>query len=352
MKKDIRIFRWWVVYLTVELAGVGALAQGNSVLTNAASNSNMTNGIYGKNETNATELGTVTVVGHLNEAREQIVPSLGSTKYEITAAQLADIPQGADAPFSQILLRTPGMAEDSLGQTHLRGEHANIQYRIDDVLLPEGITGFGSELDPHFVQNISLLTGSLPAEYGFRTAGIVDIQTKAGFENAGQATVYGGSYDTIIPSFEYGGTEGKFNFFVSGSYDHNDIGIENPTPSATPIHDYTDQYRSFLYGSYVIDDSSRLTLMASIDDSQYQIPIDPSLPSTPQPNGAAWAGGPGGLPATALDDNQHEQNYYGVLAYQKSAGNLDFQVAGFARESGAHYTPDDIAATLDYNSNT
>ncbi len=339
MKRNRSFIPSLCIYLTAALAGQCVHAQSAAVSTNAPSAS-----------TNSTELGTVTVVGHLNEAREQIVPSLGSTKYEITSAQLADIPQGADAPFSQILLRTPGMAEDSLGQTHLRGEHANIQYRIDDVLLPEGITGFGSELDPHFVQSMSLLTGSLPAQYGFRTAGIVDIQTKAGFENAGQATVYGGSYDTIIPSFEYGGTEGKFNFFVSGSFDHNDIGIENPTPSSTPIHDFTAQYRSFLYGSYLIDESSRLTLMASLDDSQYQLPIDPTLPSTPQPNGSPWAGGPGGLPVTALDDNQHEQNYYGVLAYQKSAGNLDFQVAGFARESGAHYVPDDIAATLDYNS--
>jgi outer membrane receptor protein involved in Fe transport len=296
------------------------------------------------------QLGTVTVIGHLNEAREQIVPSLGSTKYEITAAQLQNIPQGADAPFSQILLRTPGMAEDSLGQVHLRGEHANIQYRIDDVILPEGITGFGSELDPHFIQNMSLLTGSLPAEYGYRTAGIVDIQTKQGFENAGQASIYGGSYDTVIPSFEYGGTQGKFNFFVTGSYDHNDIGVENPTPSSVPIHDYTDQYRTFLYGSYIIDDSSRITMMASADDSQYQIPIDPNQPLTLQPNGTAWPGVSSNIAPGALNDNQHEQNYYGVVAYQKSAGNLNYQVAAYGRESGAHYVPDDVDATLDYNS--
>jgi outer membrane receptor protein involved in Fe transport len=325
-----------VFCLTVVLAGQTIRAQ-----TNAPSP---------VTSTNVTQLGTVTVVGHLNQAREEIVPSLGSTKYEITAAQIQDIPQGADAPFSQILLTTPGMAEDSLGQVHLRGEHANIQYRIDDILLPEGITGFGSELDPHFVQSMSLLTGSLPAEYGYRTAGIVDIQTKAGFENAGQASVYGGSYDTVIPSFEYGGTQGKFNFFISGSYDHNDIGVENPTPSSVPIHDYTDQYRTFLYGSYIIDDSSRITMMGSADDSQYEIPIDPAQPLTLQGSGAAWPGVSTNLPATALNDNQHEQNYYGVLAYQKSAGNLNFQVAAYGRESGAHYVPDDVDATLDYNS--
>ena len=39
------------------------------------------------------------------------------------------------------------------------------------------------------------------------------------------------------PSFEYGGSEGKFNYFIDGSYDHNELGVENPTSSSTAIHD-------------------------------------------------------------------------------------------------------------------
>ena len=127
------------------------------------------------------------------------------------------------------------MAQDSAanGDLHLRGEHANIQYRINDVLLPEGITGFGQELDTRFVDSLRLITGSLPAQYGFRTAGVVDLHTKSGaFEPGGEASVYGGSYDTIKPSFEYGGSKGNLNYFVDGSYNHNGIGIENPTSSS------------------------------------------------------------------------------------------------------------------------
>ena len=124
------------------------------------------------------------------------------------------------------------MAEDSAenGDLHVRGEHANLQYRIDGVLLPEGIAGFGLELDPHFIQSIALITGSLPAQYGFRTAGIIDIQTKNGALNpGGEVSFYGGSYDTFRPSFEYGGSVGKWNYFIDGSYDHNELGVENPT---------------------------------------------------------------------------------------------------------------------------
>ena len=138
--------------------------------------------------TNVTRLDTVTVVGHLNEARSQIVPNLGATAYTISATQITDESQGENAPFNQLILRAPGVAEDSAenGDLHVRGEHANLQYRINDVLLPEGIAGFGLELDPRFVQSMQLITGSLPAQYGFRTAGIVDIQTKSGlFEPGG-----------------------------------------------------------------------------------------------------------------------------------------------------------------------
>ena len=64
---------------------------------------------------------------------------------------------------------------------HVRDEHANLQFRINDVLIPEGISGFGQEIDTRWVNNVSLITGSLPAQFGFRTTGIVDIHTKKGW---------------------------------------------------------------------------------------------------------------------------------------------------------------------------
>lgn len=304
--------------------------------------------------TNVTQLDTVTVVGRLNESRSQIVPNLGATAYTIGATNINAISQGENAPFNQLILRAPGVAEDSAenGDLHVRGEHANLQYRIDDVLLPEGIAGFGLELDPRFVQSMQLITGSLPAQYGFRTAGIVDIQTKSGiFQPGGDVDFYGGSYDTFRPSFEYGGSEGKFNFFVDGSYDHNELGVENPTSSSTAIHDETEQFKTFLYGSYIIDPSSRLTLMGSASYADFQVPNTPGVASgAPSPTNTTYASAmqtdgilPSGTFNSANDnENQNEQNYYSVLTYQKTAGDLDYQVSAFGRESEQHFTPDPI----------
>ena len=340
MKNLHQKFSSSVFCLTVALAGQTLPAQTNTPPVSTS--------------TNATQLGTVTVVGHLNEARSQIVPNLGATAYTINATQIEAQSQGANASFSQLILRAPGVAEDSAenGDLHVRGEHANLQYRINDVLLPEGIAGFGLELDPRFVQSMQLIDGSLPAQYGFRTAGIVDIQTKNGtFDPGGEVDFYGGSYDTFRPSFEYGGSEGKFNYFIDGSYDHNELGVENPTPNSTAIHDETEQFKTFMFGSYIIDPSSRVTMMASASYSVFQVPNVPNVASGAAPGGNPWAsamtsanvpGYTGTFNSANDNENQNEQNYYTALTYQKSAGDLDFQISAFGRESEQHFSPDPI----------
>src|SRR6266436_3167519 len=174
------------------------------------------------NQTSSDTLDSITVVGQLNEARDQIVPYLGATKYSIDQTQIRTQSQGDNASFNQVILRAPGVSQDSFGQLHVRDEHANLQFRIDDVLIPEGITGFGQEIDTHLVSSVNLITGSLPAQFGFRTSGIIDIHTKEGTAlNGGDLSYYGGSHETIFPSFEYGGSQGRLNYFVLGSYDSN-----------------------------------------------------------------------------------------------------------------------------------
>src|SRR2546429_1485916 len=196
----------------------------------------------------------------LDISREQIVPNLGATRYTVGPDRLDSQAQGENAPFNQTILRFPGVAQDSFGQLHVRGEHANLQYRIDDVLLPESIPGFGPELATRFADNISLMTGALPAQFGFRETGVIDIHTKngAGFIGS-EASVYGGRFDTFMESLERGGATGKLTSSATHSYLHNGIGIENPTRSSSPIHDDTDQFKEFAYLSYIIDDTIRFT---------------------------------------------------------------------------------------------
>ena len=273
----------------------------------------------------------------LDISREAIVPSLGATRYTVGPDRLDSQAQGENAPFNQTLLRFPGVAQDSFSQLHVRGEHANLQYRIDDVLLPESIPGFGQELETRFADSVSLITGALPAQFGFRNTGVVDIHTKNGaLFQQGEASLYVGSFDTIKESLEYGGVLEKLSLFVTESYLHDGIGIENPTRSSDPIHDDTDQYKVFGYLSYIFDPTSRLTLLFSGNHSDFQIPNTPGL--TP----AFTLGTKSTFDSAKLDENQTEDSAYEILTYQKHVGDFSFQASVFNRYSAVLFRPDDV----------
>jgi outer membrane receptor protein involved in Fe transport len=290
------------------------------------------------------QIPEVTVIGQLDQARQQIVPSLGATVYTIDQQDIQDLSQGENIPFSKLVLRLPGVSQDSAasGSFHVRDDHANVQYRIDDVLIPESITSFGSQFDTRFANSVDLITGALPAEYGFRQAGVLDIHTKSGALNpGGDVDMYGGSNGTIHPSFEYDGSQGKLNYYFSGGYTKNNLGIENPTPSSSAIHDNTDQYRGFAYLSYIIDDTSRLSLIAGEAYNQYQIPNMPGQPAATDASGTPFViPGVPSFNSTDLNENQREQNNFEVLAYQKTIDDFNFQLSIFNSYSAVAFTPD------------
>src|SRR5258707_7617796 len=149
------------------------------------------------------------IAKQLDIARNQIQPSLGASVYQFSRPAIEDQPQGDSAPLNQVLLQAPGVAQDSFGQLHVRGDHANLQFRLNGVQLPEGINVFGQVLQTRLANSVALITGALPAQYGLRTAGIIDIQTKTGtLDPGGSATIYGGSHSWLQPSVASGGVVG------------------------------------------------------------------------------------------------------------------------------------------------
>ena len=104
----------------------------------------------------------VVTAKRLNDARSRIQPSLGATITNFSPAVLAKIPQGSNAPLSAVLLQAPGVAQDSFGQIHVRGDHNEVQYRLDGVELPEGLAVFGQALEGRFAHSLNFITGALP----------------------------------------------------------------------------------------------------------------------------------------------------------------------------------------------
>jgi outer membrane receptor protein involved in Fe transport len=286
------------------------------------------------------------VATQLNIARSEIQPSLGATVYDFSRQAIETQPQGDNQPLNQLLLQAPGVAQDSFGQLHVRNDHANLQFRINGVQLPEGINVFGQALQTRLANSVSLITGSLPAQYGLRETGIIDIQTKTGtLDPGGSVTMYGGSQSTIHPSAEWGGTVGQVDYYFTGEYLQNQEGIENPAPTPNAIHDFSQQPKGFAYVSGIIDPTSRLTAILGASRSQYQIP----QVAGQSPTLGLTVNGVSDFPSAAINENQTQINNFQILAYQKRVGDFDFQVAGFSRYSSLYFSPGNPTGDVLFN---
>lgn len=287
----------------------------------------------------------VVTAQRLAEARLSIQPSLGATTYSVTNETILALPAAANQQLSQVLLQLPGVVQDGFGQLHIRDDHNGLQYRLNGVILPEGISVFGQTLSPRLVGKLDLITGAMPAQYGLRTAGVIDITTKSGlFDNGGQVSLYGGSHGLYQPSFEYGGHSGSSNLFVSGEFKRSQLGIENVDDGKNARHDRTDQGNLFLYADHILSENDRVSLIAGYANQRFQIPNPGGL----QPDGTWSVGGVTDFPSEQLDETQRETTAYGIASLLHDAGKWTIQSSLFTRYSTLTYRPDVLGELL-YN---
>ena len=279
----------------------------------------------------------------LNEARNSIQTQTGASTYTLDSAAIAAAPGGDNTLLNQVILQVPSVAQDSFGQFHIRGEHNGLQYRLNGIVLPEGIAVFGQSLDPRLISKLSVITGALPAEYGLRTAGIIDLTAKSGsLDTGGSLSLYGGSHATLQPSFNIGGTSGPVTYFVSGGMLKNDLGIEAPDGSSNPVHDHTSQYHGFGYFEDILDEENRLAAILATSVGRFEIPNIVGL----QPGLGLTVNGVSHFPSENLDEHQREITHFGVLSWQHSAGGLNVQTSLIARYSSLTFVPDAVGSLL------
>ena len=254
------------------------------------------------------------------------------------------MPGGNNAPLNQVLLQAPDVAQDSFGQIHVRGDHNDLQYRLNGIILPEGISVFSQTLSPWLISSLKLITGALPAEYGLRTAGIIDLSTNSGLlQPGGEVSVYGGSHSTYQPSAEYGGSDGNFTYYVTGDYKQDNLGIESPDGSSNPMHDHTTQYHGFSYLEDIIDSDNRVSLILGISDDEFQIPNQEGL----QPcAGLRRSTGNTAFLSNDLNEHQHELAEYAIASWQHSKVRSTGRPRFRARYTSLHFAPDWVGDLL------
>jgi outer membrane receptor protein involved in Fe transport len=291
----------------------------------------------------------------MDQSRENILPKIGASSYTVDRAAIEAMPQGDNTSIDKLILQVPGVSYDSAVANpnfHVRNEYANVQTRINGIVLPEGVSGLGPVIDSNFVGSLSLLTGTLPAQYGLRTAGVLDLTSRSFSAPEGTVSFYGGSHGTITPSFDYGGSVGNTQYFFTGRGNWNNLGIENPTSSLNAIHDHTDQGKFFGYVSTLINDSTRLSFISGASYSQFQIPNNPN--QTPLGDF-----GPTTYNSTSLNENEYDRFVYDIAVLQTKGDAIDTQLSVFYRYANVHFVPDvlgdlvfnDVASNVTRDSN-
>ncbi|HQT80563.1 MAG: hypothetical protein B7Z60_05015 [Ferrovum sp. 37-45-19] len=272
------------------------------------------------------------------------VSTQGVSQYHFSDTDIQSLPQGDNTPLNEILLQAPGVVQDGFGQIHVRGNHGNLQYRLNGILIPSGLSGFGQIFDSRMISSMNLLAGALPADYGYDTAGVVDMHTAgAGSDPYGEIAVSAGSRDYFQTGILANGTRGKLSYNLSASWLTNGLGIQNPQGGLNALHDRTQQTNGFGLLAYDVNTDEQISVMFGQASNAFQIPNRIGL--APQYNSTLTS-----TPLSSqLNDQQNELNSFQVLSLKsRLSSSLNTQWSLYHRMSQIQYLPDPQLGDLFY----
>ena len=167
----------------------------------------------------------------------------------------------------------PGWLYEGNAVLHPRGSEYQTQFVVDGIPLTDNRSpSFGPAIDGDDVQSMSIYTAGIPAEYGRKMGGVVEVNTlqdsQPGFH--GQIVLSGGSFDSAGANVQGQVTWGKNTFGASASgsmTDHylNPVVPQNYTNSGT-LGDFSVNYDRDLTSK------DRLRFIVRHELSRYELP--------------------------------------------------------------------------------
>ncbi len=286
----------------------------------------------------------VTVLGQ----RER---TTGTSESVLSRQTIASLPGGDTQPLAYALATQPGFVADTFGfGLHVRGADGGLLYVVDGIpLLAAPLGEFGATMGfipTRLVQNVRVLTGGFPAEFGSGLGAVIDITTRHALGGpSGEAEAAYGSYGTTHYAFNYSQEIGKLSLFMAGDFQNTNRGFD--PPSVTPIlHDGMTSGSGFLRLDYQLRESDHIELVTTFNQSRFQIPIDPTLlPLSQAPAGAvrgadAYGNDPPPFVPYDADPVETERNVFAAVSYKHVGAAGTLQVAPFFREAYGKLTCD------------
>ena len=167
----------------------------------------------------------------------------------------------------------PGWLYEGNAVLHPRGSEYQTQFVVDGIPLTDNRSpSFGPEIEADDVQSMSIYTSGIPAEYGRKMGGVVEVNTlqdqQPGFH--GQVVLSGGSFDTAS-----GFAQGQYVWgknTLGGSADGNMTGhYLNPVVPENYTNNGTTGDFSLNY-ERELTPKDRITLIARHELARYEIP--------------------------------------------------------------------------------
>ena len=93
-----------------------------------------------------------------------------SETYQLSRKDIEALPKGNNSDVYEVLLTVPSVVYGGLKQTHIRQDHANQQYRIDGIPIPDTVSGaFADIVPPRAWERADIILGGMEAQYGNKT---------------------------------------------------------------------------------------------------------------------------------------------------------------------------------------
>jgi outer membrane receptor protein involved in Fe transport len=265
---------------------------------------------------------------------------------EVTREQIKETPRGDQISLPQLLeSTTPSVISGGYGRIYTRQDENGLQYQVDGMQLPDlPDNAIGDFFNPRNIEKVEVTLGALPAEFGDRPSGVINIVTPEGSEETtGSVEANYGSYNTFSPEGVVRGStlDTRLKYYLSLNYHQTDRGLDTPQPESNlqegtgtsdAVHDASHGNTEFARLDYTLTNSDRLTLLFSNREEFYQIPNFPGSysPLDPLfgPNGDAYGNDPYNYTPPNTDDSQTETSIFTELVWRHTYSERSFLQVG------------------------
>ena len=174
--------------------------------------------------------------------------------------------------IESIVASAPGFVTDDNGRMHPRGSESQVQYVVDGIPVTDNLSAiFSTSLDARTLRTVEVLTGGIPAEFGDKLAGVINVNTRSGLEGPTQAGINlsGGSFSTGEVAADFATHTKKFGFLTNLSATSSQRYLDPPT--IDNFHNFGRTGKGFIRLDYQFDQNNSLRGVFSFGGSNFQV---------------------------------------------------------------------------------